>query len=129
MAEAERAGVAGHFRHLGLVPYEDVFGLNAAAEALINPSLFEGWSTTVEEAKALGTRVLLSDLSLHREQAPDAMFFEPHSPAALAAVLLAVAQGPVWERAPVATLRAAHADRRRAYADALEGVFRKAAAR
>ena len=86
ITEARRAGVASHFLHLGLVPYEDVFGLNASAEALINPSLFEGWSTTVEEAKALGTRMLLSDISLHREQAPDAMFFDPHSPAALAAL-------------------------------------------
>jgi glycosyltransferase involved in cell wall biosynthesis len=128
MAEADRGGVAGHFRHLGLVPYEDVFGLNAAADALINPSLFEGWSTTVEEAKALGTRMLLSDISLHREQAPDASFFDPHGPDALAAVLLDVAKGPAWQRAPAATLSAAHADRRRAYADALEAVFRRATA-
>jgi glycosyltransferase involved in cell wall biosynthesis len=126
MGEAGRAGVAGHFRHLGLVPYEDVFGLNAAADALINPSLFEGWSTTVEEAKALGTRTLLSDISLHREQAPDALFFGPHDPRVLADLLLDIAKAPAWERAPVPVLRAAHAARRRDYADALEAVFRKA---
>ena len=33
--------------------------------ALINPSRFEGWSTTVEEAKSMGKRVLLSDIPVH----------------------------------------------------------------
>ncbi len=37
--------------------------------ALINPSQFEGWSTTVEEAKSLGVKMLLSDLEVHKEQA------------------------------------------------------------
>ena len=100
MAEAERAGVAGHFRHLGMVPYEDVFGLNAAAEALINPSLFEGWSTTVEEAKALGTRMLLSDVTLHREQAPRRDVLRA-APARRTCRLAARRRsGPGWERAP-----------------------------
>jgi hypothetical protein len=36
----------------------------------VNPSRFEGWSTTVEEAKSLGKRVLVSDIAVHREQAP-----------------------------------------------------------
>jgi glycosyltransferase involved in cell wall biosynthesis len=40
-----------------------------ASTALINPSLFEGWSTTVEEAKSTGTPMILSDLGVHREQA------------------------------------------------------------
>lgn len=37
-------------------------------QAMLNPSLFEGWSTTVEEARALATPMLLSDLNVHREQ-------------------------------------------------------------
>jgi glycosyltransferase involved in cell wall biosynthesis len=42
----------------------------------INPSLFEGWSTTVEEAKALGKFIILSDIKVHREQNPkDAVYF------------------------------------------------------
>jgi hypothetical protein len=43
--------------------------------ALINPSEFGGWSTTVEEAKAYGVPMLLSDLDVHREQASTAQFF------------------------------------------------------
>lgn len=126
MADARNAGVDGHFRHLGLVPYEDVFGLNASADLLINPSLFEGWSTTVEEAKALGTPLLLSDIPLHREQAPGAAFFDPHNPAALAAQLATAARSGAPRRLPPTALRAAHMERRRAYADALEAAFRLA---
>jgi glycosyltransferase involved in cell wall biosynthesis len=36
--------------------------------ALINPSRFEGWSTTVEEAKSFGVPMILSDVDVHREQ-------------------------------------------------------------
>jgi glycosyltransferase involved in cell wall biosynthesis len=39
-----------------------------ASLALINPSRFEGWSTTVEEAKSFGVPLILSDIDVHREQ-------------------------------------------------------------
>lgn len=129
MASARAAGVLSHFRHLGLVPYEDVFGLNAAATALINPSLFEGWSTTVEEAKALGTPLLLSDISLHREQAPDAAFFLPDEPELLAQTMLDLSERDeqlVAARLNVATLRATHQMRRHSYANALYATFKNA---
>ena len=64
-------------KYLGLVPLEDVYTLNANCLALINPSLFEGWSTTVEEAKSLGTKMILSNIKLHLEQATEAIFFNP----------------------------------------------------
>jgi glycosyltransferase involved in cell wall biosynthesis len=128
MGKAHAANVAGHFRHLGLVPYEDVLGLNAASDALINPSLFEGWSTTVEEAKALGTGMLLSDIGLHREQSPSATFFPADNAVALAAAMVALSKGPALERPSVEQLRTDHAARRRAYAEALSSVFRRATA-
>lgn len=56
--------------------------------AVINPSLFEGWSTTVEEAKSLGVPLILSDLSIHREQTGGAAsFFNPEDPTDIARVL------------------------------------------
>ncbi|MER8939129.1 glycosyltransferase family 4 protein [Mesorhizobium sp. M0915] len=128
LASAREAGVSGHFRHLGLVPYEDVFGLNAASDALINPSLFEGWSTTVEEAKALGTRMLLSDISLHREEAPNATFFPVDDAVALASAMVTMSQGPARTHEKAEKLRADHAARRQMYADALLGAFQRAAA-
>jgi glycosyltransferase involved in cell wall biosynthesis len=63
---------------LGMIPYEDVLALIRQSVALLNPSLFEGWSTTVEEAKALGKPVLLSRIPVHEEQnPPSALFFNP----------------------------------------------------
>ena len=64
-------GLAHNFRFLGIVPRQHVFALMRACTALLNPSLSEGWSTTVEEAKSLGVPMLLSDLRVHREQAGD----------------------------------------------------------
>jgi glycosyltransferase involved in cell wall biosynthesis len=88
MALAEKDGLAPWFRHLGLIPFDDVLALNAAADAVLNPSLFEGWASSVEEAKSLGTPLILSDIDVHREQAPSAQFFSPRNPEALGARLI-----------------------------------------
>jgi glycosyltransferase involved in cell wall biosynthesis len=76
------------WRLLGMIPYEDVLELMRSSVAVINPSLVEGWSTTVEEAKSLGVPLVLSDIPVHREQAiHDAIFFDPHSPKSAADAL------------------------------------------
>jgi glycosyltransferase involved in cell wall biosynthesis len=128
MATAAEAGVASHFRHLGLVPYEDVLALNAACDGLLNPSLFEGWSTTVEEAKALGSRTVLSDIAVHREQSPRAVFFDPHDAEDLAARLHGLSTDVPHVRADLSTLRSAHRARRTAYATSLLQACRSAIA-
>ena len=85
MSYCAQRGVADRFRVLGLVPHADLQGLMAHAVAVINPSRFEGWSTSVEEAKTLQKRLLLSDLPVHREQAPaNAHFFSVDDPDTLA---------------------------------------------
>ena len=85
MAYAGERGVRDSFRYLGMVPGAHLAALMKHACAIVNPSLFEGWSTTVEEAKSLGKRVLLSDIAVHREQAPElADYFAPDDPLALA---------------------------------------------
>lgn len=72
-------------RILGLVEREQQTVLYHAATACLQPSLFEGWSTTVEEAKSLGRPLLLSDIPVHREQADGlASFFPALNPEALA---------------------------------------------
>lgn len=68
-------GAGNNIRLLGSVDHQLVRSMMIGANALLNPSRFEGWSTTVEEAKAVGTPMLLSDLPVHREQAPAARFF------------------------------------------------------
>lgn len=70
---------------LGLIPREDQLALYRMAAALVQPSINEGWSTLVEEAKALGKRLILSDIELHKEQDPfNPRFFQSLNPADLA---------------------------------------------
>jgi glycosyltransferase involved in cell wall biosynthesis len=81
-------GLTCNFRFLGIVPRSHVFALMRVSTALINPSLSEGWSTPVEEAKSLGVPMLLSDLRVHREQAGDhAAYFAPESAEQLASLM------------------------------------------
>jgi glycosyltransferase involved in cell wall biosynthesis len=78
---------------LGLVSRERLVALMRRALAVIQPSLFEGWSTVVEDARALGRPCLLSDLPVHREQdPPGARFFPAESAEGLAGLL-----AEVWE--------------------------------
>jgi len=86
----ESYGLTENFRFVGMVPRNHVFALMRASTALINPSLFEGWSTPVEEAKSLGVPLLLSKLGVHLEQAEGfASFFDAQDPAQLASLLAA----------------------------------------
>lgn len=86
--------VVDEFRLLGMVPYADVASLMVGSLAIINPSLYEGWSTTVEEARALQVPMLLSDLPVHREQATGlAHFFDRTNVSELADLLLEIWQG------------------------------------
>ena len=95
MRRAAEMGCARSSRCLGLVSYADLIGLMRYLTALINPSLFEGWSTTVEEAKSLGKTIILSDIPVHREQAPEnGRFFDPGWPRTqLADRMIEVADG------------------------------------
>lgn len=85
-SEIAQRGLAHRFILLGVISYPHVAQLMLSAVAVINPSLFEGWSTTVEEAKALGIPLILSDIDVHREQCEngEATFFEPLLASALA---------------------------------------------
>lgn len=84
----EKKGLQRYFRFLGMVPYEHIMPLMRKSVAMINPSLFEGWSTTVEEAKAIGVPMLLSDLRVHKEQAPQlCRFFNPRDSKEIAKVM------------------------------------------
>lgn len=82
---ARTLGVEDSFHVLGVVPYADLLGLMRHCTAVMNPSLFEGWSTTVEEAKSMGKLVILSNIPVHLEQRPErSLFFEATSPEELA---------------------------------------------
>lgn len=119
MKQAEALGVESHFRYLGLVPYDHVLALNANCHAMVNPSRFEGWSTPIEEAKVFATPLLLSDIPIHREQAPESRFFDRQSPEAVAAALIDVAMRPSIPRPIAEVLRADQAQRLDGHAGAL----------
>jgi glycosyltransferase involved in cell wall biosynthesis len=68
MKQVEERGLQANFRYLGLIPLDHVYALLRTSMALVNPSRFEGWSTTVEEAKSFGVPMILSDIAVHREQ-------------------------------------------------------------
>jgi glycosyltransferase involved in cell wall biosynthesis len=88
MADVRRRGVADGFQVLGSIPYDELVTLMRRCVAIVNPSSFEGWSTSVEESKSLGKSVILSDIPVHREQSPaHATYFDPSDAAALADAL------------------------------------------
>ena len=65
--------------------------------AVIQPSLFEGWNTTIEDAKSLNKFVIVSDIDVHREQLVDrkAFFFKVGDEAGLIELL-----ENAWNRHP-----------------------------
>jgi glycosyltransferase involved in cell wall biosynthesis len=73
---------------LGLIPREYQIQLMRRALAIIQPSLFEGWSTVVEDARCLGKPIILSDIPVHVEQNPPySAFFRRDAPESLASLL------------------------------------------
>jgi glycosyltransferase involved in cell wall biosynthesis len=88
-------GVIDRFRILGHIPRMDQLQLMRASIAVIQPSRFEGWSTVVEDARALGKPILLSDFPVHREQDPNgARFFPLQDAGALAQAISEAADLP-----------------------------------
>lgn len=89
LKEANLLGLRNNVAILGMIPRVDQLQLMRASVAVIQPSLFEGWSTVVEDARALGKKILLSDLDVHAEQHhPDALFFGRSTVSSLASAML-----------------------------------------
>lgn len=86
--QAERRGVADRVHFLGFLPRDEQMILFEAAVAIVQPSLFEGWSTVIEDAKAFSQYVIASNLPVNREQiSVNAEFFDPADPGQLADIL------------------------------------------
>ena len=77
-----------NIRILGSIDYIDVLSLARHSIAVINPSKFEGWSSSVEEAKSIGKPVILSNINVHIEQNPEnGVFFDPNNKLELSNIL------------------------------------------
>jgi len=82
-------GLDDIFRFLGFIDRNEQLQLMKNSIAIVQPSLFEGWSTVVEDTKALNHVILLSDIPLHREQIKDnCIFFDATNEVDLADKLL-----------------------------------------
>lgn len=88
MNYAKQNNIEDNIKILGLVESIEVYYLMRNCISIINPSLFEGWSTTVEEAKSIGKNIILSNINVHKEQnPPSAIYFDPYNAQELADIL------------------------------------------
>lgn len=77
-------------KFLGFIDRAEQLKLIQNSISVIQPSLFEGWSTVVEDAKSLNKNLIVSDIKVHREQLinSNAEFFDPTNKFALADLLM-----------------------------------------
>lgn len=109
-------GIQDRVHLLGVISRAAQVQLYRQSVAVVQPSLFEGWSTVVEDCRALGKTILLSDIPVHREQNPrGARFFEPRS-----VELLADQMQRAWDELPPGPHRDDEAAGRRENAAAVE---------
>lgn len=74
-------GLEDNIRFLGFLDRREQLSILANAKAIIQPSLFEGWSTVIEDAKALNKFIIASNLEVHKEQLTNyesCLFFNPY---------------------------------------------------
>ena len=73
---------------LGFLDRKEQLLIQKNAIAVVQPSLFEGWSTVVEDSKSLSKFIILSDLNVHYEQINEnCAFFEKTNEKQLAELL------------------------------------------
>ena len=78
-----------YYKYVGLIPFRDVMSLMYHSLAVINPSKFEGRSSTVEQAKSLGKKIILSNINIHKEQNPKyAKYFRAEDFKKLSSILI-----------------------------------------
>ncbi len=78
-----------YYKYLGTVSFKEVLSLMYHSVAVIQPSKFEGRSSTVEQAKSMGKKILLSNIGIHKEQNPlRGKYFSPDNFKELSKLLL-----------------------------------------
>ena len=74
---------------LGVISRKDQLTLMKNSQAVIQPSLFEGWSTVIEDAISLQVPVISSNLRVNIEQLGEkGVYFDPHNSDQLADILV-----------------------------------------
>ena len=85
-------GIEKQIHILGMIDRQDQIQLMRRSMAVIQPSLFEGWSTVIEDCRVLGRTVIASDLAVNIEQdCPYGYYYKRQDAGDLARVLLDLA--------------------------------------
>jgi len=81
-------GLHSQISFLGVIPRNEQLMLIKHSQAVLQPSLFEGWSTVIEDARSLQVPVIASKIAVHIEQLGlHSTLFNPHDPGELAVIL------------------------------------------
>lgn len=89
-------GIEQNIRILGLIPRKEQLSLIRKSIAVIQPSLFEGWSTIVEDAKSMHKNIILSDIDVHLEQkVENGIYFQKENYMELAEIMEKVWDGVI----------------------------------
>ncbi len=87
-------GLQRYVKMTSFISREDQLVLIKNSLAVIQPSLFEGWSTVIEDCKSLNQFVLASDLAVNIDQINvNCLFFERHNSKQLAEKMEMVLDG------------------------------------
>ena len=109
------------FRILGVIPFNEVLSLMKYSVCVINPSLCEGWSNTVDQANCYGKRILLSNIDVHKEQKPyRGIYFKKNDYKDLAFKLMKISSKKIdknKEKKSILTAYAESIEKRREYAE------------
>jgi len=88
MDDIRAAGLDKDIVITDFIERQDQLVLMKNSIAVVQPSLFEGWSTVIEDARAIERFVIASSLPVNQEQIQDNVwFFEAHSHTELATML------------------------------------------
>lgn len=126
--EIRGTGIGEDIHVLGFIPKLDQIRLMQAADAVVQPSLFEGGpgGGSIYNAIALGRPVIVSDLPVNREiEALVTYFFDPYDPADLLKKLRLIEATDFHRQSPTDLLRDGD-ERRRAFGLALHRAFASA---
>ena len=90
LKEVETRNLHTNIIFLGFIDRVDQLQLMKYAIAIIQPSLFEGWSTVIEDCKSLNKKVIASAIEVHKEQLANsnASYFLPEDYEKLADFIL-----------------------------------------
>ncbi len=78
---------------LGFIDRVEQLVLMKKAKFIIQPSLFEGWGTVVEDAKVLNKLILLSNIPIHHEQMNEnCLLFNPNDSQSLVSKIIEVSK-------------------------------------